>query len=253
MNDKTFEQKPNQSVLPPAARPLLGDQFVDWLAGHARQTMQRWPVSKDLNDASVRLEKLRKFLAQLHLAEEVFWGTASQDPGLLGFTIANLSESDDPSSETALELLEKIQEQSEERAQKFFNRLAGVLAELELPAEELKKIEPKEPVRNFFSELSDFCSNSSWQTALGTIVGYEYSILEENKLISALLSNSGAQTDFQKNIERTSTEHLPIPPFSLLEKITFDEENKTLVLTGVEKQLQARRRLYDSLSKNLLA
>ncbi len=89
-----------------AVGQLLGEQFIEWLAEYVRHHVLSWPAVKKLQTMVLAPDKLKKILLQRLLALKAFSGQSEGDPGFLGFAIANLSESDDPQAESALEILE---------------------------------------------------------------------------------------------------------------------------------------------------
>src|SRR5688500_14641326 len=84
---------------------FVGEQFIELTMQYLAEEMKNWESLTILETGTFKPEKIRKFLLQRFVAEEVFVGAREGDPGFLGFAVANLSESDDPLAENALEIL----------------------------------------------------------------------------------------------------------------------------------------------------
>ena len=121
-----------------------------------------------------------------------------------------------------------------------------LLHALGLTDEEIKRAEPKEPTRNYIAELSDAYSNLEWQTAMGAFAAHERVTAAENPVLLEMLSRVAGTSGENYGILRSSHANTHV-----LDKIIFDQENKSLVWEGVKKQLDARHDLYRGLSKYL--
>lgn len=245
-----------------AVAQFVGEQFIEWLMDYITHQTQAWPVMAAIKDASPRPEKIKKFMVQRFLADEAFLGNSGGDPGFLRFAIANLSESDDPVAESALEILE--QKRQEELAGHRIARGAvhtmnrelwlRLLQALGLPAEEIERAEPKSATRNYIAELSDVYSASEWQTAVGSFAAHERALPEEYRAILAMLKNNTALTD--KDLEiltvyiGSDTKYV-VNTSHILDKIVFDYETKLLVWEGVKRQLTVRQDFLNALANYL--
>lgn len=260
MNELTDSTNPVNNPQQAVAE-FVGEQFIEWLMDYISSQIRAWPAIIEIQTARPKPEKIKKFLLQRFLADEAFLGGKEGDPGFLRFAIANLSESDDPSAESALEILEKKrQEESDgqkiERGVKIFHRelWLRLLKGLGLTPEEIERFEPKEPTRNYIAELSDVYSTSEWQTAVGAFAAHERAIPEEYRAILALLKNNTTLTD--KDLE-VFTIHLGsdtkyvVNTNHILDKIVFDHPDKLLVWEGVKRQLEIRQEFLASLVKYL--
>lgn len=241
----------NSSIKPQqAVEELLGEQFVEWLQNFIDTDVKNWDELKTIAAIKPKVEKIKKFMLQRFLAVEVFLGGRDGDPGFLGFALANLSESNDPQAESALELLEK--KRQEELSSNKPALWAKLLHALGVGDEELKRAERKEPTRNYIAELSDLYSNSEWQTAMGAIVVQDKAEAEEYKAILQLLTNNTQVTEDDLKILRLpqDSERKSVNSH-VLDKIVFDQENKNLVWQGVRRHLDARREFYRKLLRYL--
>ncbi|MBX4191210.1 MAG: hypothetical protein KW804_00180 [Candidatus Doudnabacteria bacterium] len=181
----------------------MGEQFIDWLGNYISQEMQTWPVTSKIATAKPKLEKLKKLTMQLFLLAESFLGSREGDPGFLRFAIANLSESDDPQAESALEILEKrrtdelighkIERGMIHTAKR--DQWVRLLKMLGATEEEINRAEPKEPTRNYIAELSDILSTLEWQTAVGAFASMERSNGVMYKALTELLKNNTPVTE----------------------------------------------------------
>ena len=235
-----------------AVQEFVGEQFIEWLRDYIPHEMKTWRVITELERIETSPSKTKKFMLQKFLAHEAFCGTREGDPGLLRFAIANLSESDDPQAEAALEILERRHES--ELAENDANRKSwhGLLGALGATDEEIARTESKEPTRNYIAELSDLCSNSDWQTALGVIVALDASAVAEYQTLIRLLKKNTLLTD--KNLECLSgfsTNKGVVETRHILDKVVFDEADKQLIWEGVHKQLLVRTALLTNLAKYL--
>lgn len=245
-----------------AVAEFVGEQFIEWLMNYISHQMRSWPAIIALQTARAKPEKIKKFLLQRFLAAEAFLGGREGDPGFLRFAIANLSESDDPTAESALEILEK-ERQEELAGHKIerglvvtFNRelWLRLLKAIGMTVEEIERFEPKEPTRNYIAELSDVYSTSEWQTAVGAFAAHERAIPEEYRAILALLKNN--TTLRGKDLE-IFTSHIDsdtkygVNANHILDKIVFDHQTKLLVWEGAQRQLQVRQEFLASLVKYL--
>ncbi len=226
---------------------LVGEQFVEKLLQSVATESREFLQIPRFDEQPIAPTKLKKFLLQLFLSVRAFWGS-NGDPGFLGFAVANLSEATDPASEVPLEILEAKQQEylqanpaAVEEGQALLPKLRKVLQDLGVTAEELKQVEPKEPTRNYVSEMSELYSSSEWQTSLGALVSLEQSLATELELLAGLIKNLAPENQFV----------LGINPYQLLEKIGFDQENKNLVTQGVVRQLEVRQEFYRRLNQYL--
>src|ERR1043166_3678621 len=90
-----------------AVEQFVGEQFIEWLMEYIPHEMKTWPVIERIQASKPKPEKIKKFMLQRFLAAEAYLGQREGDPGFLRFAIANLSESDDPEAESALQILEE--------------------------------------------------------------------------------------------------------------------------------------------------
>lgn len=237
-----------------AIENYIGEQFLEWLLETMTTQAQNWPELMQYRQMQVRIEKIRKFLLQRFLAYEAFFGSKEGDPGFLGFAIANLSESPDPLAENALGILE--QRRVELAASKHHDLWLKLLKELEVPAEDVDKLEAKEATRNYIAEASDIYSNGEWQTAMGAFLAHERTIPIEYSAITEMLKKN---TPLTNSAMEVFSSHAGVEPkyvintSHMLEKIMIDPESKQLVWDGVVKQMSARKDFYSSLNKNLFA
>ncbi len=242
---------------------FVGEQFIEWLLNYIGAEVNRWPELSAIKAAQPRIEKIKKFMLQRFLAAEAFLGGREGDPGFIGFAIANLSESNDPLAESALEILEKKREEELSGSHKNAVSLPysahkelwlKLLRVLGLSDEEINRAEPKGPTRNYVAELSDIYSNSEWQTAVGAFTAHERSLPEEYAALSEMLKRNTKVSDQDMEIlhwnKGSDSKHV-INTAHTLDKIVFDMENKLLVWEGVTRQLEARREFYARLAKYL--
>jgi|SRR3989344_849187 len=245
-----------------AVAEFVGEQFIEWLMDYVTHQMQSWPAIRTLSTMTARPEKIKKFMLQRFLAAEAFLGEREGDPGFLRFAIANLSESDDPTAESALELLEK-KRQEELTGHRIEHGILitahrelwlRLLRALGLTPEEIERSESKEPTRNYIAELSDVYSTSEWQTAIGAFAAHERAVPEEYRAISALLKKNTSVTD--KDLEiltmhiGSDTKYV-VNTNHILDKIVYDRETKLLVWEGIRRQLEVRQEFLNGLLKYL--
>ena len=253
----------NNHILEPkqAIERFAGEQFIDWLARYTVQQVETWPETAVIRNATPKPEKIRKFLVQRFLASEAFFRRQDGDPGFLGFITGNLSEANDPLSETALEMLEQRKGEvtkgnkntsvlSATQQHELWLRLLKALGASD---EELKRVEPKENTRNYIAELSDLYSNSPWQTALGGFASHEQAVSCEFKIILEMLKKNTSLSNHDLEILTRHAE--TVANFNsqghILEKVAFDLDNKNLVWQGAQRQLQIRREFLAGLLKYL--
>lgn len=253
-NNHTLEPKQ-------AMEQFTGEPFIDWLARYTALQVETWPETVVIRNATPKPEKIRKFLVQRFLASEAFFQGQDGDPGFLGFATGNLSEANDPLSETALEMLEQRKGESV-RGNKNASILSAtqqhelwlrLLKALGASDEELKRAEPKENTRNYIAELSDLYSNSPWQMALGGFASHEQAVSHEFKIILEMLKKNTALSDHDLEIltRHAETAVDENRQGHILEKVVFDLDNKKLVWQGAERQLQIRREFLAGLLKYL--
>ena len=234
-----------------AVREFVGAQFIEWLLEYLKHDMAKWPVVTDLKKIETSPSKIKKFALQLSLAAAAFLGSDA-DPGFLNFAIGNLSESDDPEAESALEILEKRFEDERSRAAATVQSWTRLLMALGSTEEEITRTDSKEATRNYIAELSEIFSNSDWPTALGAIAAYDLSVAEEYRLISSLIQKNTLASPKDLEILTEHDNHSSVLELGyVLEKIVFDPENKKLIWDGAQKQLQARQGLLNGLTKYL--
>ncbi len=245
-----------------ALEEYMGEQFIEWLIHYIPQVMENWPIMTRIKSVQAKPEKLKKLILQIFLINEAFLGGREGDPGFLRFAIANLSESDDPLAENALEILEKrrteelIGHKLERGMTQTVTRMGWIklLKALGMTEEEIDRAEPKEHTRNFIAELSDLYSTSEWQTAVGAFVAQEVSEIEESKAILSMLKKQTSLTDKDLQVleNRVGSADQQITTSSrTLDKVAFDQEAKELVWQGVERLLQIRQEFLEGLEKYL--
>ena len=223
---------------------LVGEQFVEWLKEHIKHEFSHWPIIQGLSVANLQPQKLRKLMIQWFFVQSAFWGSKEGDPGFLGFAIGNLSESDDPEAETALEILvtRKNQEQILQPQQHlFWHQLLLVLG---APEEEIQKTKPKEITRHYIAELSDLYSNAAWQTVAGGLAAYDWIGNLINQVIIDLSKKAVLNPGSLEPKSNMDAGHL-------LEKTIFDPQNKHLVWLGTKKQLDLHQEFLIGLKKYL--
>lgn len=242
-----------------AVEQFLGEDFARWVMDYVQQEVSSWPEMRLSFHSQVRAEKIPKFIIQCFLVSEEFWGAKESDPGLLGFALANLSEADDPEAEIALEILRKknqkevSQPESGSIHRQLWLRLLKGLAVLE---EDLLRLSPKEPARNYIAEISDICSNSEWPTTMAAIAAYEQANIAEYPLISSMLKNSTKLSDADLEIFDWLLEFNKkslLDSIHILEKISNDQKTKQLIWEGARRELAARKEFYKGLSKYLIS
>jgi hypothetical protein len=256
-----FDNSIKTQVSPESAvENLIGEQFLEWILEHISSEVKGWPELAKIREAKSKIEKVRKFILQRYVAAEAFLGSKEGDPGFLGFAIANLSESSDPLAENALGILE--QKRQEEIAgenpgaspkhnthRELWHKL---LKALEIPEEEINKVEAKEATRNYIAELSDVYSSGEWQTAMGAFLAHERAIPDEYSAVSEMLKQNTSLTaqDLEVFTWHAGVDvKYVINTSHMLEKIVVDPESKQLVWDGVSRQLSARKEFYASLLK----
>ncbi len=238
-----------------ALEELMGEPFIEWLLEFIGHEMQAWPQILAIRSAFSKPEKIKKFMLQAFLADEAFLGHLEGDPGFLRFAIANLSESDDPVAESALEILEKKRQEELEGHKIEHGVLVTahrehwmkLLKALGTTEEEIERAEPKEATRNYIAELSDLFSASEWQTTVGAFAAYDRAASEEYSAIAIMLKNNFPGTENGLDTKyNLSSAHI-------LDKVVFDPETKHLVWQGVTRQLEVRQEFLLSLMKYLEA
>jgi pyrroloquinoline quinone (PQQ) biosynthesis protein C len=244
-----------------AIAEFVGEQFIEWLMDYVLAQMRTWPVMQEIQNSHPRLEKLRKFMLQRYIAAEAFVGGKDGEPGFLGFAIANLSESDDPEAESALEILEKKQQEELEgqttgrvRRDHHKELWMKLLHALGATDEEISRAEPKEWTRNYIAELSDLYSNSEWQEVAGAFAAHERAVPEEYRIILGLLRANGQLTDADLEVltwhSGVDTKYV-VNTGHILGKAVYDQENKQLVWQGVMREMQVRKDFLEGLVKHL--
>lgn len=235
-----------------AIRELTGEEFIEWLMNYITNETNRWPVIQEIGAIRTKPEKIKKFMLQQFLAMQAFLGRTEGDPGSLRFAIANLSESADPSAESALEILEKkYQDELTDQNLELWHKL---LQGLGAKPEEIERIEPKEPTRTYTAELSEIYSSSDWQTAIGTFAAQERSSEVESQAIVSMLKNNTSLSDqdiqiFLAKVDSKST--YTANANHVLDKVVFDLETKMLVWKGVRRFLTIRQEFLNGLTKYL--
>jgi hypothetical protein len=247
-----------------AVKEFVGEQFIEWLMDYIAKQFQGWPVISKIQTIQARPEKIKKFMLQRFLAAQALLGERDKDPGFLRFAIANLSESDDPTAEGALEILEKRRQDelinhTIERgvintiSRQLWMRLLQALG---ATSEEIERTEPKEVTRNYIAELSDVYSTSEWVMAVGAFAAQERAELEEYRALSHMIRSNTSLT--QKDMEvltrsHGADSHYVINTSHILDKVVFDSKAKELVWEGVKKQLEIRQEFLEGLAKYLHA
>ncbi len=245
-----------------AVEEYIGEQFIEWLTHFIPGEMQSWPIIQKIRTSQPKPEKIKKFMLQIFLSNEAFLGSREGDPGFLRFALANLSESDDPIAESALEILEarRTEEMAGHKLEKGIIHTPSrelwfrLLKAVGLPEEEIERSEPKEYTRNYIAELSEVYSTYDWQTAIGAFASQESAVVEEYKAILELLKNnlSLSDKDLQILTDRINSAHQRISQTNhILDKVVFDPETKQLVWQGIERQMQIRKEFLEGLEKYL--
>jgi ribosomal protein S24E len=245
-----------------AITQFVGDQFLEWAMDYLKNQVNSWEFMKAMATAKPKPEKIKKFMLQRFLAAEAFAGGRDGEPGFLGFAIANLSEVSDPMAENALEILENKRREEMLGGGSENNPTSNVHKDLWLKLlhalgstdEEIKRAEAKEPTRTYIAELSDVYSNSEWQTTMAAFAAHEKLIPEEYVvLIQMLKNNFGLNEDDLEVLtwHSKSDAKYVIETNHLLERVAVDEEGKTLVFEGMQRQLESRKLFYEGLAKYL--
>ncbi len=246
---------------PQAIEEYMGEKFIEWLIQYVPQEMESWSVMQKIKTAKVKPEKTKKFLLQMFLANESFLGAREGDPGFLRFAIANLSESNDPIAENALEILEqrRLDEMAGHKIENGIIKTPAreawqrILKALGATDEEIDQSEAKESTRNYIAELSEVYSTGEWQTAMGAFASQEWCVIEEAKALIALLKNNTTLSDKELQILTDVSNREKIGPSShVLDKVVFDSEAKELVWQGVNRQMEIRRDFLSGLEKYLV-
>ena len=246
-----MEEKGNlTSITTPeqAIQEFSGSQFVVWLCDSVTSQVQVWPVLKKLADKEPDLPKFRKFLLQVYLSERAMWDGADGEPGFLRFAIANLSESDEPAAEHGLEAL-----QSNFGAEDLSAAWTRLFEGLEMPPEDLKRVEPKEITRNYIAELSEVYSNSEWQEAVGAFVALQVAAPFKFEAILRLakqLSLNEKNLEALKTLSARQNKSRQLA-YELMEKISFSEVYKYLIWQGATTALAAEEEFLNQASRYL--
>ena len=235
-----------------ALQEFSGNEFISWLADYIAHEVSVWPVLVKLAGAKPEPQKLRKFLAQIFLCQQALWSDRETEPGFLKFAIANLSESDDPSAEPALAVLEnRFNLEIAESNKALWVRLFQSLG---LTTEELLRLEPKEATRNYIAELSEVYSNFEWQTSLGALVAYWSVVTPEFEAIQQVVSRLENVSDKDFELVKLFAKSQPQSQslaHELMERLSFDWENKKLIWEGVQRQLAAEQEFLNHTIKYL--
>lgn len=231
-----------------AIREYAGGQFVVWLCDEIVSQTQRWEVLDKLTEKQPTSPQFRKFLLQLFLSERAMWDGPDGEPGFLRFAIANLSESDDPAAEHALEYLQTSL--LDEGLSDYWSRLFEAL---EMPTADLKRVEPKEITRNYIAELSEVYSNAEWQEAVGSFAAMQ--VISPFKYEAALKLARGLglgerDTEALKTLSGRVNFSRQLA-YELLEKISFSEDFKELIWQGVQKTLSTEEEFLSQVSHYL--
>lgn len=237
-----------------AVDQFIGEQFTEWAMGYLAKHMAEDQSLAKISSNQWKPEKIRKFMIQEFMAAEAFLGSKESDPGFLRFAIANLSESDDPTAESALEILEKRRQ--EELSGHFPDRELWIrlLKALGASEEEITNATPKEPTRTYIAELSDIYSNSEWQTAAGAFASHERALSHEYEAIIKMLraNTSLSDKDMEVLIIHTDQQSQRFMAAShIIDKIVFDPENKQMVWDGIKRQMDIRQEFLADLVKYL--
>ncbi len=245
-----------------AIEEYMGEQYIEWLNNYIPAEMESWGALVKIRTNTVKPEKIKKILLQVFLTDEAFLGGREGDPGFLRFAIANLSESDDPLAETALEILEKrrIDELAGHKVERGIlqthkrEQWIRLLKALGVTEDEMDKAEPKEPTRNYIAELSEVYSTGEWQTAMGAYASQERSSVELYRAVLNLLKNNAQVSE--KEIEvlssyvNSASQH-GTGSSHVLDKVVFDREAKELVWQGVSRHLEVLKDFLTGLEKYL--
>jgi hypothetical protein len=226
-----------------AIEQFVGEQFIEWLMEYVTSQVQGSEELQALANSHPRLEN-------------------NSEPGFLGFAIANLSESDDSDAESALEILQKKQQEelegptlgkpiSKQYHKEIWLKLFRALGATE---EEITRSEAKEYTRNYIAELSDLYSNGQWQEVAGAFAAHEQMIPLECRVILGLLRDNSTLSDDDLEVlilhSTADTKHLANTAH-ILEKIVFDEESKRLISEGATRQMRTRLEFLHNLTLHL--
>ena len=240
-----------------AVEQFVGEQFTEWLLNYVQNTMKEWPVTKKLSMIQTRMEKLKKFMLQRFLVHEAFLGTKESDPGFIGFVIANLSESNEPEAESALEILEqrkRLEESQVQHSHRSHRELwLRMLKSLGATSEEISRIQPKAVTRESVAEVSDIYSTSEWQIAVGAFIAYDWSTIFEYQVLAQLVKNNTPTTEKELEVfgQFVHNSAFSISTGHVLDKLVFDQRSKQLVWVGSSKLLQAKKVFVEALAKYL--
>lgn len=256
------------NVIKPVSTPqeaitqFVGEQYMEWVMDFMQNEVRSWQSLKQIAEAKPRPERVKKFMIQRYLAAEAFTGGRDGDPGFLGFAIANLSESPDPSAEHALEIIENKRKEemlgtgsnADPTSNIHRDLWLKLLKALGVTDEEINRAEAKEATRNYIADLSDVYSNAEWQTTMAAFAAHEKLIPLEYDSIMAMLK---ANTQISDQDLEVLTWHSKgdakyvIETSRILERVAVDQEGKDLIYQGIQQQLDARKNYYEALVKYL--
>lgn len=249
--DMTDPQTSFNTITSPAEAvdQFVGEQFIEWAMQYLAEETKAWEPLAALASGTFKPEKIRKFLLQRFVAEEVFSGMREGDPGFLGFAIANLSEVGDPMAENALELLN--QRRQNLAGKELWGRL---LKAMQATDEEISRAEPKEGTREYVAELSDLYSTGEWQSVVGAVAAYERIRALEAQVLITFLKNNTSLNDKDWEIlsgYASGNSEAALAAGHILDKAVLDSESKQLVWEGIKRQADASREFLSNIMKYL--
>lgn len=229
-----------------AVEQFVGEQFIEWAMNYVAHEISNMSALDLIRNSHPKIEKLRKFMTQQFVADAAFIGAHNQDPGFLGFAIANLSEADDPEAESALGILAQYRD---EELINYDQKWSRLLRALGITEEEITRVEPKEAVRMYTSELSDLYSNGQWQEVAGAFAAHKQATALEFSMILALVQANMQISNSDLEVLNAGAKQASFG--LILEKIVFDDDNKQLIWQGVTRTLAAHNDFYTALIKYL--
>jgi hypothetical protein len=252
-----FMEKNIHNVARPddALAQFVGEQYIEWLVEYFDHEVASWEALELIAQAQPKPDKIKKFLGQRYILDQIFFGGRDSDPGFLGFAVANLSESPEPLAEHVLDIINSRRQLDNasvvsHRKESWLRLLRAV----GLTDDDIRRLEPKEAARNYASELSDLYSNAEWQSVLAAFFAHEKLVQAEYEAVSNMLNSNVGQSAFDTEAlsgkVRQDNKYL-IDARHMLERSAVDDESKSLIFHGLERQLVARKDFYNATVKYL--